>query len=194
MPKQWFLTQEHFDTLLAWLSSDREQAAMKYENIRQTLIKLFTWNGWSDAEGLADETIDRVTQKLPGLKETYIGDPALYFYGVAKKVILERRRRNYARDEFQLAEPARLENDLDGVDSDPKFECLDRCIQKLSRRNRQLVLEYYQEEKRAKIEFRREMAEKMGVEVNNLRVRMHRIRASLHKCIRKCLDELIAMQ
>jgi len=42
MNKDWFLSQEAFDALLKWLDSDREQAAMKYEDIRKRLINVTT--------------------------------------------------------------------------------------------------------------------------------------------------------
>jgi hypothetical protein len=45
MNKDWELSQEAFDALLDWLDSDREQAALKYETIRRSLIKIFTGRG-----------------------------------------------------------------------------------------------------------------------------------------------------
>ena len=35
MKHDWFLSQEAFDALLEWLDPDREQAAIKYEDIRK---------------------------------------------------------------------------------------------------------------------------------------------------------------
>jgi hypothetical protein len=49
------------------------------------------------------------------------------------------------------------------------------------------VLQYYQEEKRAKIEHRKRLAERLGIELNALRIRAYRIRAELYECIRLCL-------
>src|ERR687885_224752 len=83
------LTQAAFDSLLAWLDADRDQAGEKYECIRLRLIKIFTCRGRPDAEELADETINRVTLKATQVAKDYVGDPALYFYGVAQKVFLE---------------------------------------------------------------------------------------------------------
>jgi dihydroneopterin aldolase len=64
MKKNWELSQETFDALLAWLDSDRDQAAMKYEKIRRALIKIFTGRACVEPEDLADETINRVARKL----------------------------------------------------------------------------------------------------------------------------------
>ena len=69
MNKNWSLSQEAFDALLDWLDSDREQAGIKYEQIRSRLIKIFTGRGCVDPEDLADETINRVTRKLKEIQE-----------------------------------------------------------------------------------------------------------------------------
>jgi DNA-directed RNA polymerase specialized sigma24 family protein len=50
-----------------------------------------------------------------------------------------------------------------------------------------LVLQYYQEEKGAKIEHRRAMAERLGIPLNALRIRAHRIRVALRDCVSDCL-------
>ena len=76
MNKNWSLSQEAFDALLDWLDPDREQAGMKYEQIRSRLIKIFTGRGCVDAEELADETINRVTRKLKEIQEEFTGDRA----------------------------------------------------------------------------------------------------------------------
>src|SRR5215471_19931644 len=89
MKKDWVLTQDAFDQLLEWLGPDREHGALRYEEIRRRLIKIFVCRGCRAAEELTDETIDRVTSKLVDVAPGYKGDPALYFFGVAHKVHLE---------------------------------------------------------------------------------------------------------
>src|SRR5690348_4141461 len=93
MNKDWVLSQEAFDALLDWLDSDREQAGIKYEEIRERLIKIFTGRGCVDAEDLADETINRVTKRLSEIRKEFKGDPARYFFGVANMVFKEYMRR-----------------------------------------------------------------------------------------------------
>ena len=46
------VTQEQFDSLLAWLGSDRESAGRKYEVIRSGLVRIFVSKGFNDAEDL----------------------------------------------------------------------------------------------------------------------------------------------
>src|ERR1043166_3430144 len=93
MNKNWVLSQEAFDALLDWLDSDREQAGIKYEEIRARLIIILTGRGCVDAEDLADETINRVTKRLSTIKEEFTGDPTRYFFGVANKIYMEYMRR-----------------------------------------------------------------------------------------------------
>jgi DNA-directed RNA polymerase specialized sigma24 family protein len=177
--KEWVLTQNAFDNLLAWLDSDREKAGEKYEKIRLKLIKIFVCRGCSTPEELADETINRVTRKVQEIADTYVGDPALYFSNVAQKIFLE-----YLRKKPEPAAPP----EPDPVeDSEPEYECLDQCMQKLTLNNRELILEYYKEEKQAKIDSRKKIADRLGVGLNALRIRTNRIRATLEECVSECL-------
>jgi DNA-directed RNA polymerase specialized sigma24 family protein len=90
------LTQEMFERLLAWLDKDRDRAGLRYEEIRFQLIKIFVSHECPDSEGLADETINRVARKIKDIADTYTGNPASYFYGVARIVYLEYLRRKPA--------------------------------------------------------------------------------------------------
>ena len=184
MKKEWFLTQEAFDALLAWLDPDREAGALKYETVRLRLIKIFACRGCSEAEDLADETINRVTSKLPEIQATYTGEPARYFYGVANKIHLEYMRR-------KPVPPLPLPT-TDHEQAELEYACLDRCVAKLTPEHRGLVLSYYQEEKHAKIEHRKLLAARLGIAANALRIRAHRIRASLQQCVKECVQESAA--
>lgn len=192
MKKEWVLTQDAFETLLNWLDSDRDQAGRKYEEIRLRLIKIFTCRGRLEAEDLADETINRVSLKAGNLADTYEGSPALYFYGVAQKVQLEHARKTrricaeselngFAGNSRQSASPV-------PADTEVVYQCLDECLEKLPPENRRLVLEYYQHEKQGKIVHRKHLAHELGIAVNALRIRAHRIRRILQECVHKCVE------
>lgn len=178
------VTQTAFESLLMWLDADRDRAGEKYEQIRRRLIKVFTCRGRHDAEELADETINRVTLKAPELSKEYVGDPGLYFYGVAQKVFLESVRKPPIPPQPAAArEPSELERE---------YECLDSCIEQLSPDSRALVLDYYREDGRAKIERRKELAGRMGIALNALRIRAFRIRATLQQCVQECIEKASA--
>ena len=55
-------------------------------------------------------------------------------------------------------------------------------------KTRQVVLDYYREEGQAKIDLRRAIAERSGIGLNALRLRMHRTRSDLQVCMQKCLE------
>lgn len=179
--KDWALTQEAFDSFLDWLSADREAAGRKYEEIRRRLIKLFTCRGCATPEDLADETINRVIKRLEEIKDSYEGDPARYFYGVAHNIHLE-----YLRKKTEVVAPP--ESFAPSDDIEREYACLEKCMQELQPQNRELVLQYYQEEKRAKIDHRKMIAKSLGIELNALRIRAHRIRVGLQTCMKQCLS------
>ena len=184
------ITQEGFDELLAWLDSDRESAGQKYEEIRSSLVKIFAWRQCSDAEGMADATINIVAQKVFQLRSSYEGKPHLYFYGVARNLIREYQNRRTVLVALEEVEPKNsaivddTDNELEEVDT-----CLGKCLNTLEPEDRELVLAYYQKDGQAKIRLRRQLAQARGIDVNALRVKMHRVRGWLAKCIDACLGD-----
>lgn len=184
MKKEWAPTQEAFDSLLNWLDPDRERAGLRYETIRLRLIKIFACRGCREAEELADESINRVTSKVVELVKTYQGDPSLYFYGVAHKLHLEYSRASRVKPELPLTSPP--------VEADAgAYECLDECMDNLPSETRELVLRYYQEDKQAKIDDRKQLAWELGIGINALRIRAHRIRIRLQKCVEDCMQQAL---
>ncbi len=190
MKKDWVLTQDAFDSLLDWLDADRDRAGRKYESIRLRLIKIFTCRGCHQAEELADETINRVVARVVELASGYEGDPALYFYGVSQKVHLEYLRKVHTQPIDLAAESSQNSQTIDLTsDIEPEYECLERCLEQLPPDNRDLVLRYYQQERKAKIEHRKSLATELGIAVNALRIRAHRIRVVLQRCVRNCIEQ-----
>jgi RNA polymerase sigma factor (sigma-70 family) len=174
------VNQDEFDKLLSWLDIDRDCAGEKYEVIRRGLIKIFVRRGCPTAEELADETIERVCQKLSRIVDNYIGDPEPYFYGVARNIYLEYLKR-------KTALPSLPPNDAFHKE-ELQYQCLDQCLGKLDEGSRELIISFYQMEKRAKIDHRKELARRLKITVHALRMRALRIRDQLQECINECLD------
>lgn len=180
MKKNWEFSQETFDALLAWLDSDREQAAVKYEKIRGGLIKLFKARGCLEPEDLTDETINRVARKLKEIEKDFIGDPEPYFYRVAKYLLMEHLRRKLPQAmPPSTTDPKRIEL---------QYNCLERCIERLTKKNRDLLLRYYGAEGHDETELRRALAEELEIAPNALRIRAYRIRQTLKECLEKCIE------
>lgn len=181
-----------FDEILAWLNPDREVAANMYVQLRHNLVKIFLWNGCSDPEGLTDEVFDRVAKKVHNLRQMYVGDPRLFFYGVARNLVKEsaKKVKTYASfddlDATMRAHP-HLQNEEE-ESAHAREECLQSCLQRLGSEQQRLILAYYAMEKQGKIAHRVTIAEELGLSVETLRVRVYRIRVALEKCIERCLD------
>jgi RNA polymerase sigma factor (sigma-70 family) len=180
------ITKESFDALLAWLDTDREVAGRKYETIRAGLIRIFVSQGFSDADYLTDRAINIVTTKLPEIRDDYVGEPARYFYAVARNVAHEaRRRKEIATDKIPESQsPAPVAKTSD------RYDCLIDCLKKLSHEKRELILDYYLYEGRDKIEHHRQIARELGITDGALRTRAHHIRAGLEKCVLECVKNL----
>jgi len=178
-----------FNEILAWLNSDRDVAGQMYVQLRHDLAKIFTWNRCSDPEGLTDEVFDRVSRKVYQLRQTFNGDPRLFFYGVARNLIKEESKK--IRAQVSLEHMDLAANESADNHNDPgmmRAECLELCLQKISSDKRELILDYYAKEKQAKIDHRADIARRFGMSVEVLRVRIYRIRSKLERCIESCLD------
>jgi DNA-directed RNA polymerase specialized sigma24 family protein len=183
--KGWVLTQEAFDELLGWLNPDRERAGRKYEDIRNRLIRIFVHRGCMSAEDLADKTINKVARKVHEIREYYVGDPTLYFCGVARNVYAE-----YSKGPVELpimpeVLSAPLPEDPDESESEDK--CLESCLGKMKPKDREVILDYYREEGGSKIEQHQAMSLRLGITLNALRIKICRLRASFKECMNNCL-------
>lgn len=179
---------EDYEKILAWLNPDPEIAATMYVQLRHELAKIFKFRGCSDPEGLTDQVFDRVARKVDAVRPTYVGDPRLYFRAVANNLVkedLKKAKTLVSLEEPELQEPATVVKDQDDVEV--MEECLHSCLQKLSADQRRLIVDYYAKEKQAKIEHRNALAQRSGISVEALRVKVYRIRVSLQDCIEHCL-------
>ena len=183
------LNAETFDRLLARLDSDRDRAAERYEDLRRTLVRFFEWRGAPFPEEHADETFDRVARRLSeGIEVANIGG---YTYTVARLVLLETRKGPESRradGRFAEVIPIAVAENRD--DEDARLACLDRCLNGLPADGRALITEYYRDAGRERIETRRAMAARLGINAEALANRAQRLRDKLHGCVTACLGRL----
>lgn len=180
---------ESFNEILAWLNPDRDLAASMYLQIRADLAKIFTLNNCSNPEGLTDEAFDRLAKKIHELRQNYQGDPRFYLYGIARNLIkeeLKKVKNQVSLDDFEP--PAKTVDETEQEPAELLEECLHSCLKKLDAQKRKLILGYYAKEKQAKIDHRAKLAKQLGTNVETLRVRVYRIRATLEECIERCMD------
>ena len=184
MVKEWLMNQDDFDRFLAWLHTDRAEACKKYDGICRRVRLMSRMRGLTEADGeeIADETINRAVRKVAEVAASYVGDPAYYCYGVARNVIHERIRP--VPPVPPPTPPPDDPNHKERLDA-----CLRRCLDRLPPEDARLVLAYYADDGRTKIERRRQLAAELGITENALRIRMTRLRATLKPCIVACLNE-----
>jgi len=183
MSKKWELDKEALKGLLSWLDPDPEQAGLKYETIRAGLVKVLIRRKCSAAEEIADEVINRVAMKVPAMRATYDSDPAHYFHGVARNVVLEYQRNTGKVEPFdeQFYEVLRPEP----IDEFAN-KCMESCMKQLSQDDHELVRQYFEE---SSSEQRERLAKSLGITKNLLAVRVHRIRLRLKYCFFNCMQE-----
>jgi hypothetical protein len=174
------LDNETFEKLLRWLDPDRDRAGEKYEKIRTRLIKILAAKGCWVAEDLADQTINIVASKIDWLLENFQGEPALYFYGVAKNVYREWVKKNPPRN-LPPPPPDSLEIE--------RIHCnLEECLLQLPLEDRTLVLRYYEGNKKERIPNRKRLAVVLGISPNALRIRVCHIVSRLRRLMTQRLE------
>lgn len=179
------LTPENFEILLAQLDPDREKAGERYEALRRKLIRLFEWRGCDSPEELADETFNRVARRLAEGVELRSSDPYGYFHGVAHLLHKEFLRRS-SREHKALESGEWLSaSAVDDEPSDRRLECLRHCLSLLPPDQRDLVLRYHQGDNN--IRNRKSLSDEIGIPMNALRIRVHRVRRKLETCLEDCL-------
>ena len=95
---------------------------------------------------------------------------------------LRRERRHVALDETTINVDRRsFLADLAEDDAlrEQRLDRLDRCLELLEPEQRKLIVEYYRDTGRQKIERRRALADRLGISMNALAIRASRIRDTL---------------
>jgi DNA-directed RNA polymerase specialized sigma24 family protein len=179
LKKKWELTPEAFHKLLVALDHDLEKAAERYESIRRKLITFFENRGCLIPEELIDETFDRVTRRLAEGAIITARNPDSYCYGVARHVLQEY---------WKASPPPPLPPSP--ADDEPEIDCQEQCIKALPPETRDLLMQYYQAEDGVKHKEQRALlAQRLGMTMTALRLRILRIRDGLDDCVRQCLTQ-----
>lgn len=176
------LTPEEFDRLLAWLDSDREKAGERFLKICERLTRIIASRGCHEAEDIFFEAARRIAKKPSALFDTYEGDPARYFHGVAHNVYLEwlNKQPDWTTLPPVLPVPP-ADNDEEQLD------CLDHCLRKLESQEQDLLLRYYCGQGQTRINERKKLCQEFNVTENALRIRVSRLRQTMSDCLKKCL-------
>ena len=180
LKKDWILTREAFDRFLARLDDDRERAGEKYEILRLKLLKYFEWRNAAIPEELADETINRIARKLH--EGETIQNLNGFIFGIARHLV-EEQKKELSSKEAALRE---LPKTSMARADDHRLDCCEKCLDCLSESDRDLIINYYSSDKRARIDEHKRTAAKLAISLNSIRLRIYRIKQKLEKCISEC--------
>ncbi len=183
------LSKIDFDRFLQMLDRDRGQAAEKYIALRERLEKFFEWRDCENTEELADIVFDRVIKKI--LEGENIENAEAYSISVAKFVLMENRRDSLRKEEFDENSLKNISENISEEDElkDKKFDCLNKCLADFPEDKRKLLIEYFDTEEETMIPKRKSLAEKSGLNLNTLRIRISRLKTKLEKCTKECWEK-----
>lgn len=174
------VTQEKFAKFLAWLDPDLERAGEEYVQLRYRLCTFFSQRHCTSGDELADETINRVIDKV--WTET-IEHKTAFCLGVARNVYREWLRQQRVQLDINDVTLAAAEPEEPSVSS----ECLDKCLAELPPEVRNLLLEYFSDAKLAKIKLHKGIAERLETSQTAVRMRVMRAKQKLKLCVEHCM-------
>jgi hypothetical protein len=172
-----------FQRFLARLSPEPEEAGRRYIKMRNNLLRYFILKGEASPEEAADETIDRIAASVN--KGVVIDEVWPYCLGVARLVGLERFRKNKREQQAWMVFTDKIALTFDEA-RDASYQAMLRCLQSLEEPERQLLIDYCHpvsadERPRQRID----LAKTHNSTLNQLRLRIYRLRARLLECVKR---------
>lgn len=170
--------RDRFELLLNRIGTPEQ-----YEALRYRLIAYFRWEQCRDHEYLADETIDRLAQRMAA--GTDIANWSSYALGIARLVAKEHRA-SLLREAKLMHELAQQPShgiypDIAVPADDPAD--LNSCLERFTTLQKDQLLRYYVGERGLMGENRRAFADELALTPNALSNRMLRLRKLLIHCM-----------
>jgi DNA-directed RNA polymerase specialized sigma24 family protein len=186
------LTEVAFTRLLTWLDDGTDSDGEKYLEARRRLVSYFDRHNRPAPDALADDTLNRICRTLEQSGAIATKPPLRYCYVVARFVLLEDLRRERRHIQFDDVRHANAVTSSASADDDAaavqerRLECLDRCLRRLKPEQQELIVDYYGDARRQRIDRRRGLAARLGITMNALSIRAWRIRTALESCVGAC--------
>ena len=179
---------EGFEEFLKLLSNGSDPDGRCYERLHQKLTGFFSMKGLSDPASCADETIDRAILKIRS--GAVVPDIERYCFGIARNLCKEKLR-------LLRRETTAFHNFLDDLSRSSAeqveriYQLLKPCFEELNGDEQLLLVSYCREQQdQSRAEHRRQLAETLKIPVQNLRVRVNRLRKALDECVQRRTDNL----
>jgi len=181
------LSATAWNALLVRLGDDVDSAAGEYERLRSRLVRFLEWQRSFAAEDLADVVLTRLANKCDAGEP--IANMHAYAMGIARFVLQEAgARRPIASLDAEGVPPPSTPAPAPDDDAERRATCLDGCLDRLPHPSRELVLRYYEGEGQAKIDRRKALAASLRITERALRLRIFRLRDTLHECVQGCVS------
>ncbi len=164
------LTRDAWDRLLRALDPDLALAAARYERLRRCLVALYRGRSLPDPEDLADQALDGVARALADPRR----DVGAALREAAHRIGAAAHRARHEQEQALAALPAPAGPD----DPDDAIARLCRCLDELPETDRRSLLAYEGAD-HDRSRRRQALAAELGIPLNALRVRMHRLRVRL---------------
>jgi RNA polymerase sigma factor (sigma-70 family) len=176
-----------WDRFYKWLNPDPDLAASEYVRLRRLLITFFSGRFCVDAEGVADQTIERVVQLLPKYGNELPSHPARYCFGVARYIHKEYLRNEVFRNTGEMPKMSPVADDSELAEEKETLDrCLYHCLGELDDQKREMFIRYYLVSSEEKSVLHQKMAEEIGITLTALRLQILRIKEKLRACIAEC--------
>ena len=163
-------------------SAALERAGVEYSSLHRTQTAYFAARGCgADSDALADVTLDRIARKIDR------GEKVRNFFTYAR-AFANLVYKEYLKDRKKFMEAARELAYLRGeivqeIEEEPDLRrrCQKSCLGELSKQNRELMTDYYVRGVASSV-----LAEELGLLIETLRTRIHRLKLRLKKCLEDC--------
>lgn len=177
------LTKEALEQLLSRLDADPEQAGVAYLTLRQQLSNFLRLRGHLAPEDAADEVLDRVAAIL-ATNHLQVQSVTKFCYGIARNVEKEQIRQQTRLDKAWRDPTFFFYRRKPQPDLNADFRR--QCFAQLSAEDQQFLRGYHAEsDPEALARHRLALAAELQVTLNQLRLRVHRLRGKLAECFQR---------
>lgn len=171
------LPANSFDRLINSLAANNETVSNKYLALRKNLVRFFEVRGCPTADEAADEVLNRLARNLENGR--VIENLNTYALGIARFLASDLRKLSAMQISTEFIDVADVPQDDEQFERERKLNFLQKLLGELPKESRYLIVNYYQGDRREKINNRRKMAKELGISPCSLRNRAARIRRKL---------------
>ena len=192
------------DRLLNWYDPDLDKARAELQRHHRSLLIFVRRRGIGDVEGVVGEIFARLVAKLAAGQVPEVrseGERGRFLAGYARNVcwefLKEQKSNVVSLDDMsgagalskacavEAGAQANLEmSELRGS----ARACFGRCMETLKPEDAEMLLEYYRGEEGAQIAIRKGLAQRLGLTMNALALKVRERRKTLRRCVEPCLE------